>query len=426
MSKVLVLSSNKTPLMPCHSARARELLKNKKAAVYRRFPFTIILLEREVGEVQSIELRFDPGSKVTGIAIVGEFERGNETLWAANLEHRGNAIKEALDKRRAVRRGRRNRKTRYRPARWANRANAKVDGRLMPSLLSRVYNIKTWTTRLSKYAPISSIAVETVRFDTQLMMNPEISGVEYQQGELTGYEVREYLLEKFERQCVYCGAKDVPLQIEHIVPKSKGGTNRVSNLTLACQPCNQKKGNNSLELFLAKKPDVVRKIKGQLKATFKDAAAVNVTRFRVGNELKAFGLPVTFWSGGRTKFNRTQQGYVKDHWIDAACVGVGGAATVIKGVKPLLIKATGRGNRQMCRMDKYGFPRTSAKTRQKRVFGFATGDIVQAIIPKGKYQGTVTGRISIRVTGQFNIGKEGKVNHKYCNLIQRCDGYSYN
>jgi hypothetical protein len=427
MSKVFVISSDKTPLMPCHPARARELLKQKKAAVYRRYPFTLILLARESGEVQPVELRLDPGSKTTGIAIVGEFELGNEVLWAANLAHRGHAIKESLDKRRAIRRSRRNRKTRYRPVRWANRANAKVEGRLMPSLLSRVYNIQTWTTRLNKYAPVGSIAVETVRFDMQIMANPEISGVEYQQGELMGYEVREYLLEKFNRTCVYCGAKDVPLQIEHIIPKSKGGTDRPSNLTIACQPCNQKKGNLSLDEFLAKKPDILQKVKVQLKATFKDAAAVNATRYRVGNMLKGFNLPVTFWSGGRTKFNRTQQGYAKDHWIDAACVGIGGQATLIDPkLRPLLIKATGRGNRQMCRVDKYGFPRTSAKIRQKRVFGFATGDIVKAIIPKGKFTGTITGRISIRATGSFNIGQGGKVNHKYCQAIHRADGYGYN
>lgn len=426
MSKVLVISKDKTPLMPCHPARARELLRQKQAAVYRRYPFTIILLEREMGEVQPIELRLDPGSKTSGIALVGEFEHGNQVLWAANLTHRGHAIKEALDKRRAIRRSRRNRKTRYRPCRWANRANAKIEGRLMPSVMSRVYNIKTWTTRLSNFTPITSIAVETVRFDTQLMANPEISGVEYQQGNLQGYEVREYLLEKFNRICVYCGAKDVPLEIEHIIPKSKGGTNRTDNLTLACQPCNQKKGNLSLDEFLVKKPEILKKVKSQLKTSFKDAAAVNATRYRVGDELKNFGLPITFWSGGRTKFNRTQQGYAKDHWIDASCVGEGGQSTRIEpSIIPLQIKATGRGDRQMCDMNRFGFPRSKPKTRQKRVFGFATGDIVKAIIPKGKYAGTITGRISIRVTGSFNIGKDGKVNHKYCKAIHRADGYSY-
>jgi 5-methylcytosine-specific restriction endonuclease McrA len=88
--------------------------------------------------------------------------------------------------------------------------------------------------KLSRLAPLTQIAIETVKFDTQKMQKSEISGIEYQQGELVGYELRVYLLEKWDRQCAYCGAKNVPLEIEHIQASSKGGSNRVSNLTLAC------------------------------------------------------------------------------------------------------------------------------------------------------------------------------------------------
>jgi 5-methylcytosine-specific restriction endonuclease McrA len=91
-----------------------------------------------------------------------------------------------------------------------------------------------------------------VRFDTQKMMNPEITGVDYQQGSLSGYEVREYLLDKWQRKCAYCGKQDVPLQVEHIQPRAAGGSNRVSNLTLACEPCNTRKGAKPVEQFLAK------------------------------------------------------------------------------------------------------------------------------------------------------------------------------
>ncbi|CAK0764644.1 5-methylcytosine-specific restriction enzyme A [Gammaproteobacteria bacterium] len=88
----------------------------------------------------------------------------------------------------------------------------------------------------------------------QKMENPEISGVEYQQGTLEGYEAREYLLEKWARECAYCGKKDVPLNIDHIHPKARGGSNRISNLTLACHPCNEKKGSQDAKVFLAKDP----------------------------------------------------------------------------------------------------------------------------------------------------------------------------
>ncbi|MBC8171575.1 MAG: HNH endonuclease, partial [Anaerolineae bacterium] len=232
MQYTLVIDSNQQPLMPCHPVRARELLSKGKAAVFRRFPFTIILTERDGGEVQPTVLKIDPGSKTTGLALVVSGKRGQRMVWAADLWHRGQQIREALLSRRQLRRGRRQRKTRYRQPRFDNRRQP--SGWLPPSLLSRVNNVLTWAGRLSRFAPIYALAVERVKFDTQALQNPEISGVEYQQGELMGYEIREYLLEKWERQCVYCALQNVPLEVEHLTPKSRGGTNRVNNLN--CPP----------------------------------------------------------------------------------------------------------------------------------------------------------------------------------------------
>ena len=422
MQKVFVLDKNKKPLMPCHPARARQLLKGKKAKVYRRYPFTIILIEREGGETQPIELKIDPGSKTTGISIVGHFKRGKVTLWGANLHHRGQTIKLSLDKRRGVRRSRRHRKTRYRRLRFDNRTRPK--GWLPPSLRSRVANVYQWAKRLINFVPVLSIAVETVRFDTQKLVKPEISGVEYQQGTLAGYEVREYLLEKFNRTCVYCGKRDVPLEVEHIVPKSKGGSDRVSNLTLACHKCNQKKGNQDVKVFLQDKPAVLKKVLAQTKRPLRDAAVINAIRYAIGAVLKKFGLPVSFWSGGRTKYNRAKQDYDKDHWIDAACVGETGEQVQIPtSLKPIQIKAVGRGSRQMCRVNKYGFPRTKPK-QCKRVHGFQTGDIVRAVVPKGKYAGVHFGRVAVRTRGNFRVNKID-INWKYCQVIQDADGYEY-
>jgi 5-methylcytosine-specific restriction endonuclease McrA len=426
MLKVFVLDKNKNPLMPCHPARAREFLKKGKAKVFKLKPFTIILIERDSGNTQPIEIKIDPGSKKTGIALVGDFKRGKNVLFAVNLEHRGYQIKKALDSRRAIRRSRRNRKTRYRPSRFDNRR--RPNGWLPPSLISRVHNVINWAKKLIRFSPISDIAVETVRFDTQKMQNPEISGVEYQQGELFGYEIRQYLLEKWLRTCAYCDAKDVALEIEHIIPKSKGGSNRVSNLTLSCNRCNIKKANQSVEQFVKDKSRL-KKILAKAKAPLRDAAAVNATRYAIGNRLKTFDLPISFWSGGRTKYNRTHQGYSKDHWIDAVCVGqTGRHVTIPKSFQPLNVKAEGRSNRQMCRMDRYGFPRTSAKS-QKRVKGFQTGDIIKAIVPSGKKTGTYVGRVAVRSSGSFNIKCDKKtiqgIGFKYCNILQRIDGYSY-
>ncbi len=427
MQRVFVLDHNKQPLMPCHPARARKLLKKGKAAVYRRYPFTIIMTHRLCGDLQPIEIKFDLGSRTTGIALVGHFDRGSEVIWAGNLNHRGYQIKKDLNSRRAIRRTRRNRKTRYRPARFLNRR--RPTGWLPPSLRSRVLNVNNWMLKLSQLAPLTQIAVETVRFDTQKIQKPEISGVEYQQGELAGYELREYLLEKWGRECVYCGAKNVPLEIEHIQARSKGGSDRVSNLTLACTPCNIDKGNKDIKEFLKRKPKRLKKIQTIATASLKDAAAINATRYATGNALKGFGLPIAFSSGGRTKFNRTSCGYPKDHWIDAACVGESGSDVFIpKMITPLIITAKGRGSRQKCRMNQYGFPRTRPK-KHKRVKGFQTGDIVKAVVTKGKKIGTYIGRVVVRARGSFDIGigkkKVSGISYKYCQLIQRVDGYEY-
>jgi hypothetical protein len=160
-------------------------------------------------------VKIDPGSRVTGLALVDDAM--GRVAWAAEVAHRGQRIRDALLVRKARRRGRRQRKTHYRPARFANRRRR--EGWLPPSLASRIGNVLTWVARLRRSAPVDAVSLELVKFDTQLLQHPGISGVEYQQGELAGYEVREYLLEKWQRRCAYCGAQNVPLQIEHIVPK---------------------------------------------------------------------------------------------------------------------------------------------------------------------------------------------------------------
>ena len=420
--RVCVLYTTYEPAMPCSPKRARLLLAAGRAAVYRRAPFTIILKNRSEGEHQPIELRVDPGSKTTGLALV----TGDTVVFGANLAHRGAAIKKKLDQRRAQRRFRRSRKTRYRKPQFDNRR--RPDGWLPPSLQSRVDNIASWTTRLCRLAPITSIAVETVRFNLQQLDNPEIAGIEYQQGTLLGYEVREYLLEKWNRVCAYCDAKNVPLHIEHVIPKAAGGSNRVSNLTLACKDCNEAKSTQSIGDFLARQPKRLARILAHLKKPLKDAAAVNTTRYAVGRALQAFGLPTTFSSGGRTKMNRIAQGYNKDHWIDAACIGESGSHVVIPpNTTALTIKAIGRGSRQMCRPDKYEFPRLGAK-KVKRFDGFQTGDLVQLVQPSGKYAGTHIGTVAVRARGAFDIKTANATitsSAKHFRLLQRTNGYAY-
>lgn len=417
-----VIDSEKNPLMPCSSARARQLLKAGKAAIFRYNPFTIVLKERVGGNVQPVQFKVDPGSKTTGIALVAETAtKGKVALWGANLAHRGWLVKDKLEKRRSLRRGRRNRNLRYRPARFNNRRRA--EGWLPPSLMSRVENITNYLKRIQKFVPVNSVSQELVRFDTQLMQNPDISGVEYQQGTLHGFEVKEYLLEKWGRECVYCKKKNVPLQVEHIVPKSKGGSDRPSNLTVSCEPCNLKKGAKSIGEFLSGKPDLLKRIKAQMKRPLKDAAAVNATRYKLKKELESFGLPLELSTGGRTKFNRTQQGYQKDHWIDATCIGASGEAVNINGVKPLQIKAMGRGSSAIHSLKDQQTGKRPCKN--KWICGFQTGDIVKVLA--GKHAGK-WGRVSSIDFDKKSLkigSKKASGPLKNVKLLQKTDGYSY-
>ena len=426
---VFVLDKHHKSLMPCHPARARRLLKKGRARVHKMFPFTIRLVDRELedSQVQPTVIKIDPGSKETGIAIVREGkDETHHALYFINLKHRGQQIRDALFKRRCLRRARRSRNLRYRSPRFLNRR--KQDGWLAPSLQHRVDTVLSWVNRLRSIVPVTGIAQELVKFDTQLMQKSDISGVEYQQGELAGYEVREYLLEKFSRKCVYCGAENVPLNIDHVIPRAKGGSDRVSNLVLACVKCNQKKGAKTVDEFLKGKPDTLKRIKRELKAPLKDAAFVNATRWKLFNELKATELSVEFGSGALTKFNRHNFHVPKERWLDALCVGnVQGVANWEK-LNVLRVNSCGRGAYQRTRTDKYGFPRGFCM-RQKKVHGFASGDMVKAVVPKGKYKGTHVGKVSVRKTGLFCIQPLEKrvdgISYRYCRLITNSDCYSY-
>jgi 5-methylcytosine-specific restriction endonuclease McrA len=431
-----VIDTNKRPLDPIHPAHARKLLWDGKAAVFRRYPFTIILKHAVDVTPAPVTVKIDPGSKVTGIALL----KGDKLIFAAELTHRGQAIKASLDSRRAIRRSRRARHTRYRQARFLNRT--RQSGWLAPSLQHRVDTTLTWVSKFIKFAPVNSLSMELVRFDLQQLENPDISGIEYQQGELIGYEVREYLLNKWDRKCAYCKVGNVPLQVEHIQPKAKGGTNRISNLCLACEKCNQKKGTQDIKNFLSEQPDLLKQIQSQAKRPLKDAAAVNSTRWALFNALKLTELPIETGSGGLTKYNRTRlelpclgrfhgretrpERLRKTHYLDAACVGKIDKLIILT-TQPLLIKSNGHGTRQMCRTDKFGFPSRSVP-RDKFVKGFQTGDIVKAIVTSGKKIGEYVGRVAVRTSGSFNISAKELVQgigHKYCQILHRKDGYSY-
>lgn len=424
---VFVIDKRKQPLMPCSERRARRLLGAGRAVVVRLRPFTIRLRDRTGGQLQPVRLSIDPGSKTTGVTVARECGDRRHALWLGEICHRGDSVREKLHGRRCYRRRRRSANLRHRKPRLSNRTRPK--GWLAPSLRSRVDNIGTWTRRLRAVCPVTAITVESVCFDTQLLRNPEISGVEYQQGTLAGYEVREYVLTHWGRKCVYCARHDVPLTVDHVVSRRRGGSNRPSNLLPACVACNQEKGSRPVEVYLEGRPELLDKVLRHLEAPLRDAAAVTTTRRAVVERLHRTGLPVEEATGGRTKWNRKRFGVPKTHALDALCAGeVGG---VFAWERPVLaIAGMGRGSYQRTRVTKAGFPR-GYLLRAKRVRGFATGDLVRAEVPRGKKSGTWTGRVAVRASGSFNIQTPGAakvvqgISHRYCRLLQRADGYRY-
>jgi 5-methylcytosine-specific restriction endonuclease McrA len=413
------------------------------------YPFTIRLKDRTLGEskVRSLRLKVLPGSKVTGLALAVEVQKTSEpvsvdeaqakpdpelrnerVLWLGELQHRGEAIRKALEQRGNYRRRRRSANLRYRAPRFNNRR--KPAGWLAPSIRHRVESTTNFTAKLRKLAPVAGLSVQTAKFDTQMMQALAETGEKlhyvHGHGDLYGYEFREYLLEKWGRKCAYCGKENVPLQIDHIVPKAAGGSDRASNLTLACGRCNQAKGSLPVQEFLKNKPVVLKKILAVARVPLRDAAAVNITRWALFRGLKETGLSLEIATGGRTKWNRKRFGLPKTKALDAACVGKLEGLTGY-GMPVLTIKCMGRGQYRRTLVDKYGFNRGNLM-RKKSVNGFRTGDIVRAVVPKGKSRGTHTGRIAVRATGSFDLTtkiEQYAVSYRNCSLIQRADGYAY-
>ena len=448
---VLVVDAQGQPLMPCLSSRAKKLREHKRARIYCMQPFTIQILDRSINEsvLQDTELKLDPGSKTTGMALcVKGALRGWFVAQAIHIEHRSSQIRDNLTSRRQIRHGRRARKTRYRAPRFNNRVRTPRTTQgysvwLAPSVVSRIENIVNLVVKFSKYFPVTTISGELNKFDAQKMMNAEISGVEYQRGTLYGFEVREYLLQKYQYTCVYCqkcavgqkSVKHIRLEIDHVIPCSKGGSNRLNNLVLACHNCNQKKGNRLIQDFLKNKPDVLKHVQDGLgkNLNLQDAAQMNTMRKELYHVLKTrIDLPMEMFAAFQTKFNRVQQNYSKDHWIDASCVGITGNQVNIAHIGHISFwRAMGRGNRQMCLVNKFGFPRTGSKTVKRYTtstgHGFQTGDVVGLKQPSGKYKGTHVGILSIRATGQFDIttrkGYKITSNWKNFQTIAQFKGY---
>ena len=380
--KVFVLSRAGTPLMPTTPRRARRWLKAKRARMLSRDPFTVQLRFETTHYTQAVTVGVDTGSQTVGVAAT----TGGEVAYQAEI-HLRNDIHTKLIQRRKARQNRRSRKTRYRKVRFANRR--RKPGWLAPSLRSKVEATIKAVRFVATILPVEHIKVEVASFDTHKMQNPEIVGLQYQQGELQGYQVREYLLHKWQRQCVYCHESGVPLQVEHLTPKARGGSDRVSNLALACEPCNRRKGNQTAAEF------GYPEIQAQARVPLRDAAHVSSVKTALVSALREqFGVErIVITYGYETKYQRIQVlDLPKSHINDAVAIACG-MGEVVKLRSPVYqIRCIGRGNYQLFN-GKRGEHRVWAP---KKLHGWKLYEVVEA---KG-VRGYIGGR---RVKGAFVV-----------------------
>ena len=418
---VFVLDKSKKPVNMISHAKARILLKNRLAVVHKVYPFTIRLRDNScVSNDKTYTVKIDPGSKHTGIAIIDDKDT---VVMLAEIEHRGHIIKRDMNSRRVVRNSRRQRKTRYRESRFLNRTKPK--GWIAPSVKSIADNVINFIKKYKKLLNITKVMIENVSFDTaQMSSDTKLIGIGYQQGPLYNTNLREFVFSRTNGRCSYYGAKAT--EIDHIIPRAQGGSNSVHNLTPACRSCNQKKSNLSLKDF----GEIMNKDYSHLepKKLPKDAAIVQLARNYMVREITKLVPDTTTHDAWLTKCNRDSLGLSKQHYYDALSVGEVPNKFDFFTDKILVISAKGRGSRKMCKVDKYGFPRTAAKA-SKSVEGFQTGDIVKAVVSNGLKAVEYLGRVTVRSTGRLNIktksGLTKDIGYKYCRLIQRDDGYSY-
>lgn len=308
---VYVLNQDGQPVMPTSNhAKVRVLLKKGKAKVIKRCPFTIQLLYPCDNQTQPISLGVDAGSKHIGISAT---TKGNNTgaivLYEADVTLR-NDIVELLSTRREMRRARRNRKTRYRKARFDNRRRG--DGWLAPSIKEKIDTHLTVIANVHKILPITKINVEVAQFDIQKIKNPNIQGAEYQQGEqLDFWNVREYVLWRDNHTCQCCKgkSKDKILNVHHIESRKTGG-NAPNNLVTLCEYCHTQYHKGNIQL-----PKTIKR-----RASFKDATFMGIMRWAFYNRLKEIYSNVYMTYGYITKNTRISHNLPKEHYIDARCI----------------------------------------------------------------------------------------------------------
>ena len=379
---VYVINKDGQALMPTERhGKVRRMLRDGQARVVKRCPFTIQLTYQATNHVQEVTLGVDAGSKTIGISATTE----NKVLYEAEVELR-NDIVNLLSTRREMRRARRNRKTRYRQARFLNRR--KIDGWLAPSITNKIETHLTVIRKVHEILPITKIVVETAQFDIQKIKNPDIAGEEYQQGGQLGFwNTREYVLFRDNHTCQCCKgkSKDSILNVHHIESRKTGG-DAPNNLITLCETCHKGYHQGTVQL-----PKTIKR-----GMSFRDASFMGVMRWTLYEKLKEEYSNVSMTYGYITKNIRIENGLPKEHYIDARCIS-GNPKAVSDGTYYYQKKVCCH-NRQLHKMSigKGGYRK--ANQAPKYVFGFQLFD-------KVRYKGQECFVFGRRTSGSFDMRK---------------------
>ncbi len=356
MSLVYVLSPERRPLMPCCAAIARLLLKEKKAKVVRRTPFTIKLMAPpETSSTQPITLGVDTGSAVVGAAAADD--KGN-ILYLSEVELR-NDIASTMKKRLSRRRNRRQRKTRYRPARWLNRKNSIKQGRFSPTMRSKFEAHLREIRFAQAILPITAIVLETGTFDPHALKHPEVLQNKelYQKGVKYGFaNTKAYVLTRDGYMCQQCHrkTKDQRLEVHHLIFRSQQGSDEQDNLLTLCKTCHDALHAGTIEL----------KQKGVKKGTLRHATQMNSIRVQL---LKRVDGVIETW-GFVTKAHRLLFGLAKAHRFDAAVIATRGQMPTFRTSHVLLKKCIPDGDYQQTKGVRSEQPIPTGKIHAYRKF----------------------------------------------------------
>ena len=307
-----------------------------------------------LSSVQDVAINIDPGSKTTGIAVVADDEDSQRTVLASlEVKHRAFTIKATLTKRRAYRCTRLGR-LRFRKPRFDNRL--RTPRTLPPSVDSLRVDTMRVIRILQTMYPVTRIRIERNKFDPQLMMNPDVKGVDYQRGTLSGWQVRAYILERDQGRCVYCRRSNVRLELDHVRPRATG-SDRVDNLVACCRDCNIKKAHQPIEQFLADQPELLKQILERTKrSALASATQINAVLPALIRDLRTTGLPIQLTDAASVSWTRQQLNVRKIHCYDATLQGRDFQTIASLPSRVLELRPSNGKSKQKANVDRHGTP----------------------------------------------------------------------